>query len=106
MSQYICQKHILKEGQDLENILMGSDEIGYFFENKEGLKVLGYYASKDSKIDSPYSFFYQSFEGEHPEIINCSLILLQKGEDLWVYEKEGLKKTYQNSFAFLLDGER
>lgn len=84
---------------------MGSEELGYFFENKEGLKLLGFFPSKDTLVDSPYSFYYQSFEGDQPEIINCSLILLQKQDDLWVYEKEGLEKTYQENFAPLLDRE-
>lgn len=106
MRSFQCLHHILNENENLENILSNSQEVGHFFENKEGLKVLGYFPIKENISDAPYSFYYQSFESEFPVFINCSLILVQKERDLWVYEREGFSQSFEKNFRSYLSLER
>lgn len=103
MIPYKCHTYSLKSGENLENIFGQAEDLGYYFENKENKKVLGFFPIDGLNLPmSPYTFIYQSFEESTPVYINCGLQIIQKGDLLTIYEAEEFQGLFENKLKKLL----
>lgn len=83
----------IEKDEGIENIFMQVEEEGYYFENKQGDKFLGFFSFEDEKAFvhgevPPFQFYKQKFEQQRPEIILCEILLKQENGHLFVYETQ------------------